>query len=242
MKKRIKLLSLPIVLTMCFLLCGCNALDELRESRAVVAEDGTIVLADGSEYRALPECEELTPEIYNGGTVYVVKEDLPLLLTSFSHQSYFKSADGIFLQSYNDGSNIFYCRTDVYDKVLERINNGFEGEIYGYWYYDYKKEKDYFYKLKPDQAEAIENVLATQEGEQLSEVASLEYEYLADLWLCTEDKLFMRDAVDVCVLDGKYYVVDFGLENTTLYSVPDELTETFKEVLEKRIASDSYWE
>lgn len=242
MKKRIKLLSLLIILAMCFFLCGCNELDELRESRATITKDGTIVLADGSEYRALPECEELTPEIYNGGTVYVVKEELPLLLTSFSNQTFFKSSDGIFLQSYNDGSNIFYCRTDVYDSMLERINNGFAGEIYGYWYYDFEKEEDCFYKLKAAQAEAIEDVLTTQEGEQLSKVASLEYEYLADLWLCTEDKLFMRDTVDICVLEGEYYVVDFGLEKTTLYSVPDEFSKVFEEILEKQIESDSYWE
>lgn len=242
MKKRIKLLSMLIVLVMCFSLCGCNALDELRESRAVFTEDGTIVLADGSEYKALPECEELSPEIYNGGTVYVVKEDLPLLLTSFSHQSYFKSSDGLFLQSCNDGSNIFYCRTDVYDSVLERINNGFEGEICGYWYYDYEKEEDCFYKLKSTEVSAIENVLANQTGEQLLAPAYLDYEYLADMWLCTEDRLFMRDTVDVCALNGKYYVVDFGLENTTLYSVPDELTDVFEEILEKQIKWDSYWE
>lgn len=242
MKKIRKVLSLLIILGICISLCGCNQLDELRASRAIATEKGTIILSDGSEYKALPECEELSPDFFNGDTVYVVEEEVPLLLTTFSNTSFFKSNDGIFLQSYQDVSNIFYCRTDVYDSILERINDGFTGEDYGYWYYDYEKDEEGFYKLKSDQADAIQDVLTNQKGEQLPFAAAIEYECFADLWLCTGDKLFMRDTVDICVVEGKYYVADNGFENITFYSVPDELSDVFKEILKKQIECDSYWE
>ena len=47
--------------------------------------------------------------------------------------------------------------------------------------------------------------------------------------------------MDICVIKGKYYVVDYG-DVTTLYSVPVELTDTFAGIMEKQLESDSYWE
>ena len=241
MRKSIRILSLLMVLAMCFSLYGCDVLDDLRETRASIAEDGTIKLADGSEYMPLPECEELTPDFYNCETVYVAEEELPLLLTFFSENAFLKTEDGIFLQSYTDEAVIYYCRTDVYDNVLDRINSGFTPEVYGYWYYDYENEEENFYVLTQSQAEALSEVYRTQTAEKLPEAATLDYEYIADLMIGTKDKLFMRDTVDVCVFNGKYYVVGYDFDATSLYRVPDDLSKEFAAILKKQIESDSYW-
>ena len=84
-------------------------------------------------------------------------------------------------------------------------------------------------------------VCTTQEPENLPEAAMLDYDYMVDLYFCTADRLFRENTVDICVIKGKYYVVDHG-DVTTLYSVPVELTDTFAGIMEKQVESDSYWE
>lgn len=243
MKKTIRIVSLLTVLAICFSLCGCNLLDELRESRATVLADGTVRLYDGTEYKPLPECEELTPEFNEYEMVYVAAEDVPLLLTDFFYENCFdKSDDGLFLQAYTEESVVYYCRTDAYDSVLERINNGFTAEKYCYPYVDYEEAEYIYCTLTPAQAEAVAQVCQTQTPEELPKAAIVDFEYMADLYLCSGDMLFKRDTVDVCVLEGEYYVVEYGFDATTLYTVPEELSDVFAGILEKQIESDSYWE
>ncbi len=241
MRKITKMISFIMILSLCLSFCGCDILDNLRVSRAAFTTDGNIQLWDGSAYKLLPECADLTPAFNKFEMVYVVDEEVPLLLTGLLGDSFIMSDDKIFLQSSTEESDIYYCRTDVYDSVLERINGGFSGDMYGYWYYDYEEDQSVFYVLTPQQAETVSQVYHTQTPETLPEAAYLDYTYRADLFICTNDKLFMRDTVDVCTLKGKYYVVSYDLNATTLYGVPEELSDIFAEILEKQVESDDYW-
>ena len=242
MKRTIRILSLLVVLVMCFSFCGCGALDELRQSQASITPEGTIRLVDGTEYKMLPECEELTPRFDNADMVYVAEEELPLLLTIFSDVAFYKSDDGIFLESQDEETYAYYCRTDVYDTMLERINSGFIAETYGYWYYDYEQENDVFYTLTPTQADVLLKVCKTQASEQLPVGASFDYEYMADIVMCTKDRLFVRDMVSVCVVNGNYYAVEYNFDNTVFYRVPNQQAAVFAEILQAMVESDSYWE
>ena len=243
MKKAIRVLSLLLVLAICFSLCGCNALDELRESRASIMADGTIKLPDGTEYKLLPACKELYPDSNDFETVYISPEELPLLLTVFSEESFIKSNEGMLLYDYDDdrSSLICYCRSDVYDNLLDRIKKGFTPEACGYWYYDFDNEEDYFYTLTKAQEDAVFEVYRNQTPQQLPEAASLDYESMANLMLCTSDKLFMQETVSICILNEKYYVVDYEADTPMLYTVPDNLNKEFAAILKKQIESDSYW-
>lgn len=245
MKKTMRILSLLMVLVLCLSFCGCSALDELRQSRASITPEGIIRLRDGSEYKQLPECEELTPSFEDLDMVYVAEEELPLLLTVFSDIAFYKSDDGIFLESQNEEFGTFgtyYCRTDVYDTMLERINNGFTPEVYGYWYYDYEQGEQMFYTLTPTQVDAVLEVCSTQASERLPDMASLDYEYMAEIVSCTKDRLFVRDMVSVCFVNETYYVVEYDFDGTVLYRVPDHLTRVFAEILQTLVDGVSYWE
>lgn len=241
MKKVSRIVSVLIVLGICLSLCGCDALDELRASRASFTASGVMKLSDGTEYIRLPECKELNPNFTGYESVYVVEEEIPLLLTTIFGNYFPKSDDGVFLQAYTEEGVIYYCRADAYDSILARIKNGFTAEVYCYTYYDYENDEEFLYTLTKAQADAVMQVCTTQEPETLPEAAMLDYDYMADLYFCTADRLFRENTVDICVIKGKYYVVDYG-DVTTLYSVPVELTDTFAGIMEKQVESDSYWE
>ncbi len=241
MNKTKRIVALLAVLVLCFSLCGCVDLDELRSRRASVTAEGNIVLGDGTEYKLLPVCEELSPSFYNYDMVYLAEEELPLLLTFFSDNGLSKSDDGLFLES-DAMEQTMYCRTDVYDSVVARINQGFSGDVYGYWYYDYETDQELFYALTPSQALALSTVLRNVTPELLPEMATLDYEYMVDLWLCTEDKLFQKDIADVYFLNDTYYLVDQGTDTTVLYKVPSDLSAVFNDITAKQVESDSFWD
>lgn len=237
MKRLIRIVSLIAVLGICLSLCGCGFLDDLRASRALFTEDGTIKLNNGMEYMLLPACEEMSPIFSKYDVVYAVEEEVPLLLTAISGDYLIKSDDGMFLQAFTPEGMSYYCRADIYDSVLDRIQNGFTAEAYCYSYYD--ENSNYgLYTLTREQADAIFQVCATQEPETLPDAAVLDYEYIADLYFCTEDKLFMQDTVDICTVNGKYYVVGYD-DAVILYTVPQEMSETFAAIMAKQIESDS---
>lgn len=240
MKKAKRIVALLAVLVLCFSLCGCVDLDDLRNRRASVTAEGSVVLGDGTEYKPLPVCEELSPEFYDYQMVYVAPEDVPLLLSFLSENRFYKSDDGLFLES-DAMESTLYCRADAYDSVLERINNGFVGEVYGYWYYDYETDEQLFYTLTSSQAQALSDVFANQTPQILPEMSTLDYEYMADLWFCTKDKLFMRDAADVILLNGTYYLIDYGPDATLIYEVPADLSTVLAKIMQKQVESDSFW-
>ena len=243
MRKSVKVLSLIISIIFCFSLCGCINLDDFRDIRASITKEGTIKLYDGSEYKLLPECEELVPDFFSSDeVVFVVEEEVPLLLTFISEASFSKSADGLFLQDDSVDSLVYYCRTDVYDSVLRRIQNGFSPELCGYYYFDFDSEKECFYSLTEAEAAAVNEVYKTVTPEKVPEAAELSYDYTASLCLSSKDKLFMKDFVNVSVLEGKYYLVNYDLNLTTIYNVPKKFEKVFESILKKQIESDKYLE
>lgn len=240
MKKVSRIMAVIAVLALCASLCGCNMLDELRETRATITQEGNIKLYDGSEYILLPECEYLAPDFGDFNLVYVVEEEIPLLLTQTSDTVFLKSVDGLFLQNYTDDFFEIYCRSDAYESVVERMESGISDGFYGYWYFDNEEGDDGFYMLSQAQTEAIAEV-CSQEPEILPEAAALDYEYMAMLCYCSKDMLFQQNTVNICLLNGRYYVAKYDMERTALYSVPDAFTQVFAQMMEKQIESDGYW-
>ena len=225
-----KLVCFLAVLALCLSFAGCKELDELRAQRAYVVEDGVIAMTDGTQFKRLPKCQELYFERNDYGLLYLVEEEMPLLLTSFG-DSITKSDDGRFLKVYEEGDRRIYCREDVYDAVVQRIEKGFTPEVYAYDYWDDETGESSLYKLTPEQAAAVEQVFS-QEPEQLPAAATIEYYYLADLYHYSSDFLFREDAVDVCVVEEEYFLWD---DEDNIYTVPQELVPIFKEIMKAQM-------
>lgn len=244
MRRWRKIALLMMALVLCASLCGCVDLDAIRASRATFVKggaEGIVRLADGTEYKLLPLCEELYPDFDNEEYVYIADEELPLLLTSFSQSAFLKSDDGMFLQLINDEiENFYYCRMDAYDGIADRINNGYTLELCGYWYYDYDTGSSEFCELNEEQNSAIFEVFGTAKPESLPGGMEPEYDDMLDLVTGSKDKLFMRDTIDVCVFNGKYYVVGYDNDTTVLYQAPESMIAVFASMFEKQNGSDFY--
>ena len=231
MKKFIRFVSLLVLLCVC--LSGCSYLDELRATRAVVTEDGTIRFFDGAEYKLLPESKYFDPALGDPTPIYAAKDDdVPLLLIADIGTYGYRSQDGQILEMHFPGPSQYYCRADSYDRMAERIQQGFVPEVYAYSYYDRKTNSDQFYTLTAQQAEALEAVLATQEPYQLPSNAKLTYLYSVRLYQCSRDFLFRKYAVLIFYNEGKYYLRD---TDSLIYDVPQELNLVFDAIMEKEL-------
>lgn len=231
MKKITRFLSLIVLLGILLSLCGCSYLDELRAARASLEEDGSVVLADGTKYLLLPENEYFRYNYSNNTPIYVMEdEEVPLLLITGLGDSGFKTPDGQFLRVYLEGVSQYYCREDSYESMLARMNEAFIPELYCYSYYDYTTGEDLLYTFTPQQAEALESVLADQEPYALPTGAKLDYEYRINLYRYTSDYLFRQKSVDVCYSDGAFYLVEDG---KMIYTVPNSMYVTFTRAVKK---------
>lgn len=231
MKTMKRILSLTVLLALCLSLCGCNALDNLRASRATMPREGLIRLQDGTEYKRLPECEEFYPDYREAEEIYIVEDDLPLLLTTWGTYAN-KTKDGRFIKTYTGSEPGFYCRSDLYESLVARIEQGFTPEVYCYSYYDPEAGEygeEVLYELTPIQKEAVDRVYTTQTPEKLPAVARLEYEDRADLFMYSADHLFRQDTVDICTMKGEYYLLT---NDNSLYTVPEELRPIFADIME----------
>lgn len=233
MKKITRFLSLIVLLGILMSLCGCSYLDELRATRATIVEDGAIRLVDGTEYYLLPENEHFSPDFTNDAIIYAVEdEDVPLLLIDLFGDHGYKNQDGQFLKMYLTGSTQYYCRADSFDSMLARMNSSFTPELYCYDYYDSEIYEYQLYTLTPQQAEAVESVLADQEPYALPTGAKLDYEYRINLYRYTSDYLFRQKSVDICYKDGTFYLVENG---NMIYTVPNSLYVTFSRAVRKHL-------
>ena len=78
------------------------------------------------------------------------------------------------------------------------------------------------------QAEAVEQVYTTVQPEKLPIGARLDYEEKVDLYLYSADRLFRQDTVDICVVEGEYFLLT---NDQMIYAVPGELTTVFANIL-----------
>ena len=221
-----KIFAFVLILSLYLSLCGCMALDEMRASRVIIVSDDVLRLADGTEYKRLPECEEFVISMYDKADYYAAEEDVPLLLLWSVGAWVSISRDGLALRNYDN--NAYYCRADVYDSVVERIENGVVTDVYGYWEFDAEVGGRVIRTLTSAQAAAVEQICATQEPEKLPAAATLRYDYKQDLWLFSSDYLFRRDTLDLCLTNGEYFLVT---EDNSIYTVPAELNALFAEIL-----------
>ena len=117
-----------LVVVQLFLLCGCTALDEMRQNHAFV-QDKDIVW-NGATYRLLPACDTLCPDADYETSIYATAPDVPVLLSFFYADNVLSpSQDGRFLISFFE--DMIYCREDQYEQIKQRIRDGFADSIEG---------------------------------------------------------------------------------------------------------------
>lgn len=234
MKKRIvRSLALILLLAQVFLLCGCNALDEMRQNQGYYDKDGNIT-RDGITYMPLPECEDLIPESDYEARINITAPDVPVLLSSmFALEQFTVSKDGNFLINLQTSKH--YCRESMYDDILARIQKGFTPTVvcysYGYWDEDSGDYLSKQYVLTQEQVKALELVTGTVQPTPMTEDWSLNYEDSIALEACSEDLLFRRNDLDIAISGDNYYLILYSPEQTLVFAVPDGCNATFDDIV-----------
>jgi len=178
MKKTKRLLCLALVIALCLSLCGCRQLDDMKSRHATWMENGNILWNDNvyvplytdSTVGDYEYVEELNWE--NSEVIHVTKQDVPVLLSKRLGTNGYTGAGGLLLEvnSYvvsvpevteYEYVNIFYCRKDMYDWALNALQNGYEIQEYGYYFYDYETGEETRGGLTNAQRQAIEDTLRT---------------------------------------------------------------------------------
>ncbi len=234
MKKYVKLLAMALILVLlCGTLTGCIALDQARQTQAFYTPERDI-LWNGSTYRLLPPCDELRPEYKNKiDLIHVTEPDVPVLLKDLFGMGATVAQDGLFLSGYGG----WYCRADRYEEIAARITAGFTptGYCFAYYYYDEKLQEvvDDYYRLKPDQSVAVEQILATVTPNVLPANTSVYFDESIALELCTDDLLFRRDVAELCADGDQYYLRKYSDKGQTiLYAVPQDMCSLFDGLLD----------
>lgn len=239
--RRIFVLFLAAMLI--FVLCGCDALDEMRQNQAYFDADGNI-LWNGSVYKKLPACEHLFPLIDYNTSVFVTEAGVPVLLSGIlSLSDCSPSYDGSLLEEYDFGENVYYCEASAYEQLRDRILAPFTPDIicYSYDVYDedtYEFETKY-YTLTQEQVAAVANVVENTEPTVMQEGMYLDCDWSVYLDECSEDMLLRRNTMDISYAGSTYYVHQYTDNGMLLYAVPEDCNAIFGEIVKAYLEAES---
>lgn len=237
MKRYIRVfLLLLLTVAVLTVFCGCDAIDQMRESQAFLQSDDTIIWK-GTTYKLLPESEYLSPELDYEQGIWVTEPDVPvLLMMTESKMMGQPSTDGMFLEMIDDYSfSNYYCRAEDYDAVCKRLQEDFEAEVVCYHYYVYDEEiweyTEKQYILTQDQVDALTLVVTTVEPYSGAEKGLPAYQEALALYDCSEDMLLQRYTGDILIAGAQYYLVVETEADSLIFAVPEGCNAVFDQIV-----------
>lgn len=246
MKKVLRYIALSLtVVLLAVTLCGCNALDEMRASHALLGEDGSITL-NGKTYKPLPPCDTFLPSVnITVPMVNVTEADVPLLLSDMLAVEYLAKCDDTAFLCHLD-TDTYYCRADRYDEVAEKINKGPVFTVYAYEYTYWDDELyEYVENVQPfsaAEAAAMDAVFATVKPvamETLSYVAA--FEELMEIYHFSADMLFKTDLCTLVRMENRYFLsMTVDNDTTAVYRIPDAQSIVFDGLVNKYLEVAGY--
>jgi len=228
-----RILCLFFVCCLCAGLTGCGALDEARARHAKWSERGSVLHGE-TEYLPIEDSEDLYPSInYLGNPLRVTEADVPVLLSFFLQELLYGSDDGIFLESFETG--VLYCRSDYYAEVTQKLRDGFHTVGYCYDYYVYDEEsydyQEHTYRLTAAEEIVLDTVYTTGHAVTIPAMAEVDYDYGVALMCCDESMLFRQFMMDICSVDGTYYLIGPEGEDRWSIEVPMSYHAAFDSML-----------
>lgn len=234
MKNAKRIFVLLLAFSMFFVLCGCDALDEMRDLHAFVQDEHTIIW-QGNVYKELPYDEFLRPET-SLDQVVVTQPDVPVLLDyMFCEKILYPSEDKQFLES-SYGEIRYYCIETIYDELCDRIWRPFSPEMVCYDYSWYNEETGEYetdtYTLTQEQIDALALIVEQEQPTELSDGMYLSTRNTIYLEECTADRIFRRDTMKLSVsANGKtYYLTVYTDYEEILFTVPAGCNAMMEEI------------
>ena len=231
MKKTIKrLLVLLLVGILVFALCGCDALDEMRERQIFSEEDGSFIIND-VRYVQLEVNDYFSPGTPTSASYWLTKPDVPVLLSdAFYIGALDLTEDARFCRDWHRG--LWFCREDIFEEMQAKNREPFVPDTLFYSYYGYDENKEWTelnYKLSLEEVAAIAEVL---KGEplQLGDGIYLSTDWSFGLTEATDDLLFRHDGPSIAKTGDTFYVSTYKDSGATTYQVPQELNSIFEKI------------
>ncbi|MEE0946035.1 MAG: hypothetical protein U0M42_04295 [Acutalibacteraceae bacterium] len=226
MKRTIyRILCFTLLICICFTLCSCKMLDEMKAQRVLYADSShTTLIYEDNLYKAINNVsDEFAISYYD--TVTISDADVPLLLTNYFGTIGFCDKTKTFIEQ----NDLIYCREDAYD------------------FYSSLKPEDLThvcFETYNEEYELDETILAEQKIistlENIIKASPLDIEYpvstsYISLYLADEKLILKKDYLLIIkATDGNIYVSQYNTaeEKEVLYGVEDsyyKLLDTFIE-------------
>lgn len=248
------LVILALVATMCLCLCGCDELDEMKAQHATWTNENNrdSITYNDDQYKLIPS--NLTHNLKTSPTgikldpVYVTEPDVPVLLSQDECTALCTNKDKTLIFGNDDDIDqtfMLYCRSDIYDEVLEKIESGIKYDGYGFSYQILDEEDggftEDFYTFDSYQNDVINEIESTCKKNHFDKL----YEpgvYVTTLTRISDNKLFYSNYRDVYYYNetGKYYLIENNIDKGTssVIEIPKEYNDTFDEIKELTINVD----
>jgi hypothetical protein len=224
--------ALLLILLLTLGLCGCDALDDMREAQMQFDENGDVVYM-GVRYQRLPESEYLSPAYGDMKYIYITEPDVPVLLSQILYETMLSiSNDRNFLREWG---RVCYCREELYESVFDQIVNGFEvaGMQYEYGFYDEEEGiyRQAHYKLTQAQRAVVYEVLETVEPVAVGRDWYINGQWYIYLYECSADGFFQREAMELVATEDSYTLILESGDQTLAYLVPSAYKAVFEQIL-----------
>ncbi len=233
MKTFKKILCIALSVLLCSSLIGCNFIDEMRLSQIYFNEKSNLVY-DDKEYILLPYCEAFTPDFSKGKNLYITEKDVPVLLSETLGEYAELSSDKLYIStSDNYNTDEFYARSDVYEKIADRINKGnyFDGYLYGYSYFDVEANEFKYVKkfISSEMQVTMDTILS---GEEITDIdIDLLYQFeVMSIYAGSKDFLFSQYAFTIYKTEKYIYLVN---DNERVYIVPEDKVIPFEQLIKE---------
>ena len=206
MKKLIRTVAaLVLALGVCFSLCSCQTLDNMRDRQAFFDKNKNIVYK-GDTFRPINIANNDLLALDNK-SLKVTERDVPVLLSDYEGQEANLSCDGKIISTTED---MIYCREDFYD-YLKAADANHQLDTFGFL-------------PRCDSDEITAGSLVMLSGSETEELSAIiersekgtydtfdsdmdgDYNDIGYLYLCSKDKIFGVYSYDVFRVDKTYFL------------------------------------
>lgn len=147
--------------------------------------------------------------------------------------------EGAFTDSNIYSEDVVYCKEDVYDDVMKRLEKGVEYTHYGYDYYLFNEEtfedKHDHYYLSKDESEVIEKIFKEVKPKTNNDIG-YNASHVCTLNHFSDDHFFGEYTCDIYMIDNTdtYYLACYidSLDTFNCYKVPDKYIDDIESITE----------
>ncbi len=226
-----KITALILCLLMCFSLCSCRELDELRESQAFRSKNGTTyngIIYKENLYKRVDTSDNLNYSYTNHKILNVTTPDVPVLLSTVLNLNYYVNENETIIVG---GGGDWYVREDSYPLYEQSIKNGINYTDLGFEYYDEQLQENTDYILTEAEKDAVLSL--TENNPVVRDVV----QDMLYLYQQSDDGLFRRSDPYYIIRcpNGYYLSVD-----DTFYKSNEQTDKIFNSFFEKRYSRTNY--